>query len=90
MGTSNDRTQGGHDPEAPGSQPTADDGDTVRKTFIESTKRQRAHWTSMMLAEKRRTGDASLNLSSWIIRRLPQPEPGASPARNDAQDLSGE
>jgi len=48
--------------------------DEIKKTYINSTKRQRAYWTSLMLDEKRRTGDASLNLSEWIIRQLPNPD----------------
>ena len=52
------------------------DAGEIKKTFIESTKRQRAYWTSLMLAEKKRTGDGSLNLSTWIIRQLPSPDGG--------------
>ena len=46
----------------------------IKRTFLQSTKRQRALWVRLMLAEKRRTNDASLDLSSWIIRQLPQPD----------------
>ncbi len=47
--------------------------DEIKKTYIDSTKAQRRHWTHLMLTEKKRTNDTSLNLSTWIIRQLPQP-----------------
>jgi len=61
-----------------GSQPD----DEIKKTYINSTKRQRAYWTSLMLEEKRRTGDASLNLSEWIISQLPDPDGKAGEGDN--------
>ena len=61
--------------------PREDESDrdaAIKKTYILSTSRQRAHWIGLMIAEKKRTGDASLNLSEWIIRQLPSPDAGES------------
>lgn len=46
----------------------------IKKTYIESTLDQRRYWTHLMLEEKKRTNDPTLNLSTWIIRQLPDPD----------------
>lgn len=54
-----------------------DNDDDIKTTYLESTKAQRRYWTHLMLKEKKSNDDDNLNLSSWIIRQLPQP-----PTRN--------
>ncbi len=49
------------------------DSDTIKKTFINSTQDQRNYWMHLMQKDKKETNDGTLNLSEWIIRKLPQP-----------------
>ena len=56
--------------------------EAITKTYILSTKRQRAYWVRLMLDEKKRTGDASLNLSEWIMRQLPAPDESVDSERS--------
>ena len=60
----------------------SDAGDEIQKTYINSTRAQRAYWTHLMLEEKKRT-DKDLNLSEFLISQLPEvPEGWYKPKRS--------